>query len=62
MYNHYRDSLLLSLSNYQGSVLSGRRSQIPWDRLTHNYGSAGTSPAPSVAISAPANVRLVSGQ
>jgi hypothetical protein len=64
VYNHYRDSMLLNLSNYQGPAVStkDRRVQIPWDRLTHNYGSTGSSPAPGVAISAPANVRLVSGQ
>jgi hypothetical protein len=64
MYNHYRDSQLLNLSNYQGSSVStrDRRVQIPWDRLTHNYGSTGTSQPPSVAMSAPDNLRLVSGQ
>jgi Alginate lyase len=64
MYNRYRDALLLNLSNYQGNVVTtrDRRVQIPWDRLTHNYGSAGSSPAPSMAISAPANVRVVSSQ
>jgi hypothetical protein len=64
VYNHYRDSLLLNLSNYQGPSVTtrDRRVQIPWDRLTHNYGSTGSSPAPGVAISTPANVRVVSGQ
>jgi Alginate lyase len=59
-YNHYRHSALKAVSDYLGSQKI--RTGASYDRFTHNYGGASSSPPPSVAISAPANVRVVSGQ
>lgn len=61
-YNQFRHSALKAVVDYMGPAGNTSRYGIQYDKLTHNYGSTGSSPAPSVAINAPANVRLVSGQ
>jgi Alginate lyase len=61
-YNHYRHSALKGVSDYQGPAGNTDRAGILYDKLTHNYGKSSPSPAPSVSISAPVNLRLVSGQ
>jgi hypothetical protein len=61
-YNQFRHSAMKSVVDYMGPAGNTKRYGIQYDKLTHNYGGAGSSPPPSVAISAPANVRLVSGQ
>jgi Alginate lyase len=61
-YNHYRHSAVKSIADYMGPAGNTKRYAIQYDKLTHSYGSAGSSPPPTVAISAPRNVRIASGQ
>jgi Alginate lyase len=61
-YNHYRHSALKAVVDGQGPAGNTSRYGIQYDKLTHNYGSTGSSPPPSVAIKAPVNVRVVSTQ
>jgi hypothetical protein len=61
-YNHYGHQALKAVSDYVGPTRDGGITGARYSRLTHNYRGATSSPAPSVAISPPVNVRVVSGQ
>jgi hypothetical protein len=59
-YNQYRDQSLQAVSNYQGTVQT--RTGASYDRFTHNYSGTTSSFEPSVAISSPDNIRVVTAK